>query len=218
MSSPVAPTATRLGWSVDDFQATRGFRFPEVDLRLAALTLGRLSLVPVIIVSFMKVPALTMSAIVMFVLADIFDGVFARDRGADGPSRRAMDSVVDRIAIDAGMVGAYLADLLPGFLLLALLTRDAYCAVICARMMYRRKVAIKADWMYRGLNLSIAIGAIAAPFLPGGLWVSLAGVLLLLSVAVAADLTRSVRLVEGSSPDVRDTVLPAGALRRGSLG
>lgn len=218
MSVSAAPAAPQLAWRAGMFQRYQERRGSRVDLRLAVLTLGRLSLVPVIVFSFMQIPALTTGAIVLFVLADVFDGVLARNRGADGPGRRALDSTVDRIGIDAGMVGAYLAGILPGFLLLALLARDAYCAFICARMMYRRKVAIKADWMYRGLNLCVALGAVAAPFLSEALWVSLAGVLLLLSAAVAIDLTRSVRLVEGSEPDLRDAVLPAGALRRGAAG
>ncbi len=217
MSVPAIPAASRLGWSADGVQSNRVLPFAGADLRLAALTLARLSLVPVIVLSYMKSPVVTASAIVLFVVADVFDGVLARDRGADGPSRRALDSTVDRIAIDAGIVCAFLAGILPGFLLVALLARDAYCAAICARMMHRRKVAIKADWMYRGLNLCVAVGAIAAPFLPGTLWVSLAAVLLLLSLVVALDLTRSVRLVEGASQRVRDTVLPAGALRRGNV-
>jgi phosphatidylglycerophosphate synthase len=218
MSVSAAPATSQLAWRTDVFQRYQERRGSKVDRRLAVLTLGRLSLVPVIILSFMRVPAVTTAAIILFVVADVFDGVLARNRSADGPSRRALDSTVDRIGIDAGMFGAYLAGILPGFLLLALLARDAYCAIICARMMYRRKVAIKADWMYRSLNLCVAVGAIAAPFLPETLWVSLAAVLLLLSAAVAIDLTRSVRLVEGSAPNLREAVLSAGALRRGAVG
>jgi phosphatidylglycerophosphate synthase len=214
MSVPAAHAASEYVWRA---QPRQTLRTSTVDLRLAALTIGRLSLIPVILFSFMKSPVVTMSAIVLFVVADIFDGVLARDRDADGPSRRGLDSFVDRVGIDACMVGAYFAGTLPGLLLLALLARDAYCAVICARMMYRRSVAIKADWLYRALNLCVATGAIAAPFLSNSLWTTLAGVFLLLSIVVAIDLTRSVRLVEGSTPNVRNTVLAAGALRRGSL-
>lgn len=216
MSVPAAPTVPNFAWRADIFQRHRDRRDSKADFKLGALTLGRLSLVPVIILSFMQIPAVTTGAIALFVVADIFDGVLARNQSVDGPSRRALDSTVDRIGIDAGMIGAYFAGILPGFLLLALLARDAYCALICARMMYRRRVAIKADWMYRALNLCVVVGAIAAPFLSARVWASLAGVLLLLSVAVAIDLTRSVRLVESSSPDLRDTVVSAGVLRRGA--
>lgn len=216
MSISATPAAPRLNWRATNiYEVFRGRGVSNRDFTLTALTLARLSLVPVIIISFMKVPALTTAAIVLFVIADIFDGVFARSRDADGPSRRALDSTVDRIGIDAGIVGAYLAGLLPIFLLVALLARDAYCALICARMMYRRRVAIKADWAYRTLNSSVALGAIAAPFLPQPLWISLTSVMLLLSLAVAVDLTRSVRFVEGSSRHLRGTVLSATELRRG---
>jgi phosphatidylglycerophosphate synthase len=218
VSVSATPAAPRFTWRASNIhEALQSRRASSLDLTLAALTLARLSLVPVIIFSFMRVPALTTGAINLVVAAAVFDGVFARNRDADGPSRRALDSTVDRIGIDAGIVGAYLAGILPAFLLVALLARDAYCALICARMMYRRRVAIKADWVYRALNSSVALGAIGAPFLPQPLWVSLAGLMLLLSVAVAVDLTRSVRLVEGSSRDLRDTVLSATTLRRGAV-
>lgn len=217
MSSPAARAASKPVWSADALQPHRHLNASRADSRMTALTLGRLSLVPVILLSFMKVPPVTTAAIVLFVVADIFDGMIARGSRADGPTRRALDSLVDRIGIDAGMVAAYIAGILPAPLLVALLARDAYCALICVRMVYRRNVVIKADWMYRALNLSVALGAIAAPFLSAGLWISLAGVMLLLSVVVAADLTRSVRFVESSPSGVRNVVLAAGALRQRTL-
>lgn len=210
MSVSAAPAVSRFGWGEGVAQVPR-----KADLVLAALTLSRLALIPVIALSFMKLPALTIGAVVLFVIADVADGMLARNLRADGPYRRALDSTVDRIGIDAGIVGAYLAGILPGYLLIALLARDAYCALLCARMVHRRGIAIKADWLYRLLNACVAIGAIAAPFLSQRLWVALAGVLLLFSIAVAADLTRLVRRVEASPSAVRNAVLPAGALRRG---
>jgi phosphatidylglycerophosphate synthase len=189
----------------------------QLNTGLAVLTLARLSLVPVIVLSFMKVPAVTVGAIVLFVIADVLDGVLARSRQADGPARRALDSTIDRIGIDAGILGAFVAGLLPAPLLIALLARDAYCAVICARMVKRRGVAIKADWLYRGLNLCVAAGALAAPFVPTTFWVWSAGVLLIISVIVAIDLTRLVRKVESAPPGLSDMVLPAGAVRSGDL-
>lgn len=219
MSVSAAPAASGFEWRSDlPHSRGRGESRSRASLTLAILTLARLSLVPVILLSFMRVPALTAAAIALFVFTDVFDGVLARNQGADGPRRRALDSMVDRIGIDAGIVGAYLAGILPPSLLVALLARDLYCAFICARMVYRRNVAIKADWMYRALNLSVALGAIAAPFLSPSLWVSLTGAMLLVAVAVAADLTRSVRLVEGAPPGLRDAVLSAGALRRRRIG
>ena len=218
MSTTALPSDPR--FALDVVFSPRSSRRSESRLNVvpAALTLARLCLVPVIVLSFMSVPALTIGAIALFVAADIFDGVLARKRQADGARRRALDSVVDRIGIDAGILGAYLAGVLPAFLLIALLARDAYCGVICARMVRRRGVAIKADWLYRGLNLCVAVGAMAAPFVPAALWTSGAGLLLLFAIAVAVDLTRSVRAVESAPPSLRDAVIPAGAVRRGDLG
>ena len=196
------------------------FAYPEqvragrkVEVALAALTLARLLLVPVIVLSFMKSPLLTCAAITGFVLADIYDGVLARRNGSDGPRRRALDSMVDRIGIDAGMVGAYLAGVLPLPLLIALIARDLYCAAICARMMHRWGAAIKADWVYRSLNAAVALGAMVAPFISPTLWVALTCGLLVAAMIVAVDLTRLVRSVESASPRIRGRVLPAGEIR-----
>ncbi len=217
MSVSATPTPSKVAWLTDPGPRERRALGAQVDFKLAAWTVARLSLVPVIVLSFMKVPVVATAAIVLFVVADIFDGLLARSRSADGPIRRGLDSVVDRAGIDAGIVGAYLAGILPLFLLIPLLARDAYCALLCARMFYRRRIAIKADWMYRGLNLTVAAGAISAPFVPAELWAWLAGLMLLLSIVVAIDLTRSVVSVERASPSLRDAVLRAGALRRRHL-
>jgi phosphatidylglycerophosphate synthase len=215
MSVSVAPAASKRVWRADAFQPRRGLRASRPELMLATLTLGRLSLVPVIMLSFMGRPFLAASALILFIAVDICDGVLARIYSADGPRRRALDSLVDRVAIDACMISACVIGELPVLLLLGLLARDAYCAAICTRMVYKQNVVIKADWLYRALNLCVAAGGIVGPLLSRSLWVSLAGVLLILSIGVAVDLTRSVRLVETSN--VRDTVLGAGALRRRAI-
>lgn len=185
----------------------------KVDVALGALTLARLLFVPAIVLTFLNAPLLTGLAIAGFVLADIYDGILARRNGGDGPWRRALDSTVDRIGIDAGMVGAYVAGLLPLPLLIALIARDLYCAAICARMLHRRGVAIKADWVYRSLNACVALGAMAAPFISSTLWVTLAWGLVVAAMLVAIDLTRLVRKAESAAPLVRDLVIPAGELR-----
>lgn len=197
--------------SLDQWQP-RALR--KIDVALLAFTLVRLAFVPLILLSFMKIPLVTTLAIVGFVAADIYDGVLARRHDSDGPRRRALDSVVDRIGIDAGILGAFVTGLLPLPLFLALITRDLYCAVICARMVHRRGVAIKADWVYRSLNGCIAIGAMAAPFLSPSLWVGLASGLLVAAVVVAVDLTRLVRSVEAAPPAVRNVVISAAESRR----
>ncbi len=215
MSSSTASAVPGLNWHPSDLQGgARPVRHSKLDFALVAVTLARLSLVPIILLSFMRFPAITIWAIVLFVVFDIFDGVFARARNADGPQRRALDSAVDRIGIDAGIVGAYIAGILPAFLLAALLIRDAYCAAICARMMYRRRVAIKADWVYRTLNLTVAAGAISAPFISQRIWVPMAGFMFIFAIVVAVDLTRLVSFVERSPRDLRTTVVSATALRR----
>ena len=179
----------------------------------AVLTLVRVALVPVFVLSFLAQPLVTTISLSLFILADIYDGVLARLYNADGPYRRALDSTVDRVGIDAFFVGAFIAGALPWPLFLALLLRDAYCAAICLVMMRTRRVAIKADWLYRSLNLSIAVWALSAPYMSQAIRDLAASLILVASIGVATDLTRSVRRVLGSAPQIRNRVIAAGRIR-----
>jgi phosphatidylglycerophosphate synthase len=181
---------------------------------LALLTVGRLAFVPLIVVTFPDTAWLTAILLVCFIAADVLDGVVARRRLADGPGRRALDSIVDRVAIDTGLIAASWAGVLPLPILLALLARDCYLGIVCRRMLVARRVAIKADWLYRLLNLSIAGWAVLVPFISPTLRTGLALGVLFFSLVVAADLRRSVRAVMSAPSEVRDTVLDAAWLRR----
>lgn len=192
-----------------------GTTIGSVDGALALATVARLVFVPVIIASFTVSAAVTAIALLLFIAADVYDGVLARGREADGPARRALDSSVDRIAIDACLIGAAWVGALPLLLLAVLLARDAYLALLCRHMMRRRGVAIKADWLYRSLNLSVAGWALAVPVLAASVSAGLAVALTGFSLLVAWDLTRSVRAVLAAPATVRDMVVDAGSARRG---
>lgn len=190
-----------------------GFGWP-VESALTAVTVGRLVLVPVIIASFIVSPPITTAALLLFITADVYDGVIARRHKADGSARRALDSIVDRIAIDACLLAACVSGALPLPILCAFLARDLYLTFLCHGMMAERRVAIKADWLYRSLNLGVAAWAIAIPFISSAVRVGFAVSLLALSVIVAADLVRAVRIVRCAPPDFRNVVVDAGWLRR----
>jgi phosphatidylglycerophosphate synthase len=185
----------------------------SVEATLTALTVGRLVFVPIIIASFTVSAPLTTAALLLFIAADIYDGVVARRHDADGPARRALDSIVDRLAIDACLVGAWVSGALPLPILCALLARDLYLALLCRRMMAKRRVAIKADWLYRSLNLAVAGWAIVSPFVSADARVGLALALLAFSLLVALDLSRGVHTVLNAPPRLRNTVVDAGWLR-----
>lgn len=185
---------------------------------LTALTLGRIALIPVIAFSFMAAPAITTGSLLAFMFADLFDGIVARGVNADGPRRRAWDSTIDRVAIDAGLIAATVSGALPLPLLVGFLARDLYCAGICALMMGERRVAIKADLLYQGLNCSLAGWALVAPFLSGSGRSAVAAALFVASLFVAADLTRSVRRVMGAPGSVKGLVVSATSLRRRDFG
>lgn len=184
-------------------------------LVLSAWTLGRLGLIPIIIAAFAISPELCAIALAAFVAADLYDGVLARQLNADDPARRAIDSIVDRISIWSVYIAIGIAGYLPVALLGLLLVRDLYCAVWCYRMVRRRGVAIKADWLHRSLNLMLAGWVVIAPQLTGA-WRSgvFAGVLAF-GFYVAVDLRQCIDRVLRAPVSVHDVVIPAASLRHG---
>jgi phosphatidylglycerophosphate synthase len=183
----------------------------------AALTVSRIALIPAIAASFLASPAVTTISLLVFMFADLFDGIVARGEGADGPRRRALDTTVDRIAIDAGLVAAAIAGAMPLLLLAGFLARDLYCGGICALMMAERRVAIKSDAFYRGLSCGFAAWALAAPFLSADGRSAGAAALFFAALLLSVDLTRSVRRVRSAPASVENLVLDAGSLRRGEV-
>ena len=188
--------------------------FKGIPRVLLLLTFGRFLFIPIVVMSLISSPAITAVALLLFIAADLYDGVAARQLGADGPERRVLDSLVDRASIWTVFFVATSVGLVPMVLFALLLLRDAYCGYLCQRMVRRRNVAIRADWMYRGLNLALAAWVVLAPLV--GADVRLIGFIgiLALSVVVAVDLKRSVAVVLSMPPSVRSTVIPAGELRR----
>jgi phosphatidylglycerophosphate synthase len=180
---------------------------------LLAWTVGRLVLVPIVIAAFVVSPLLAAVTLTVFVIADLYDGVLARELDADGPSRRVLDSLVDRISIWSVYLAVSLAGFLPPLLLLLLFARDLYCGLWCYRMVRARNVAIRADWMYRSLNLMLAVWVIVAPLVSNASRSYLFVGILAFSLLVAADLRRNIGRVLASPSSVRDAVLSAGGLR-----
>lgn len=189
-------------------------RMAAIPRELIALTLGRLLLIPLIIVSLNVLPAVTFSALVIFVLLDLYDGVAARRLGADDVARRVLDSAVDRISIWSVYVAAALIGLLPLPLLLLLAARDLYCGYWCYRLIAERDIAIKADWLYRSLNLALAGWIVVAPLVNPGLRMEFFLAICIYSAVVAMDLRRSIGIALEMSADIRSRVIPAHTLRR----
>jgi phosphatidylglycerophosphate synthase len=181
---------------------------------LGVFTLIRLLLIPVVIGTFMVAPLLTTLSLFAFMLADLYDGMLARKLGADDVGRRALDSMVDRIAIDACLVAAFFAGALPMVLLCAFLGRDIYLAFVCGRMIRMRRVVIKADLVHRSLSFLFAVWAVAVPFISPSVRTGFALFIFAVAIAVAVDVTRSARVVINAPADVRDAVLVAHSLRK----
>lgn len=165
----------------------------RLDSLVVALTLGRLLLIPLVIACLTSWPRFTALPLLAFILVDVYDGVLARKRGSDTPARRALDSIADRIAIHAVFLAAVLLSLVPIVFWVLLLARDGYCAYWCYRIMNERWCAIRADWLYRTLNLSLAAWIVLSPLAPDSVVDLFAIAVLALAGVVAFDLTRSSR-------------------------
>jgi phosphatidylglycerophosphate synthase len=162
---------------------------------LALVTAMRLVLLPVLVTSFMVEPLVTTAALLLFVAADVADGVVARRLSADGFLRRATDSTIDRIAINSCLIAACAKGALPWLILLGFLLRDVWCAGVGTRVMTVRRVVITGDLYYRALAGSFAIWGLAAPWMTSGARSAFAGAILGVAVVLAIDFTRAARFV-----------------------
>jgi len=154
----------------------------------------------------------------LFITVDVYDGVLSRSRTMDGPGRRVLDSVVDRVAIHSVYGVAAIGGLVPAWLYGLMLARDVYCALICSQMLRERWVAIRADWLYRSFNLALATWIVAAPNIAAQSATIVLGLILAWGLAVAADLTASVEQVRRMPGSVSGIVLNATQLRHDRRG
>lgn len=182
---------------------------------LALLTVVRLALIPAVVATFMSLPLVTTLCLALFMVLDLGDGILARRAHADGVLRRSLDSTIDRVAIDACLIGAGATGAMPPTLVVLFLARDAYCAFLCIRMVSERRVAIKADIVHRLLNFSLAAWCFTAPFISSEARGLFAAMVLVLSVLVAVDLTRMTQAVRRGPISMRDRVVAASSARRG---
>jgi phosphatidylglycerophosphate synthase len=185
----------------------------HVPARVLAITLGRLLVVPIIILAFDRAQVVVIGALIAFIAVDLFDGVLARDLHADDTARRVLDTVVDRSSVYPVYVWLTVTGWLPAWLLALFIAREAYCAYWGYVLLRRRAAIVKADWFYRSFNLTLAGWVIVAPLVShaAGAWIFFA--VLVYSLAVARDLALSVRVVLAMTTQVHGLVLPAGELR-----
>ncbi len=109
------------------------------------VTVLRLILVPIFFSVFLTDRSDTL-AFLLFVAAastDWLDGQIARRTGTVTEIGKAIDPLVDRLLIAAGVIGLYLEDRLPLWMLIALVARDAYLLYGSWRLeRYHRRVPV----------------------------------------------------------------------------
>jgi phosphatidylglycerophosphate synthase len=181
--------------------------------RILTMTIGRVLVVPIVMLTYDRLQFVTALALAVFVAVDLYDGVLARALDADDVTRRVLDTAVDRASIYPVYIWLTVTGRLPLVLLLVLFAREAYCAYWGHILLRRRAVVVKADWLYRSFNLMLAAWVIAAPYLGLALGAAVFAAIMVYSLPVARDLGRSVRTVLALPPAFANVVLPAGYLR-----
>ena len=118
-----------------------------------------------------------LAAVVLIVIGstDWVDGYLARRLGQTTEFGRMLDPVADRLALVAAVVGGYLAEVdgarvLPGWLVVGLLSREVVMAVTVAWMARRTGTTLQVRWagklatfLLYGAIPSLYLGAALAP-------------------------------------------------------
>jgi len=190
------------------------------------ITLLRLMLVPLFFAVLIR-GTHNFGAFVLFAIAastDWLDGQIARRTGTVTSLGKAIDPLVDRLLIAAGVFGLWIVDRLPGWIVFVLVARDVYLGYGVWRLeqIYHRRLAVTflgkvttallligfAD-LILGWPLVPGLGWIESPYLPGfgsqpavlGIWFVYAG--MCCSIATAVQYTfayrRTAREVKGQA-------------------
>jgi cardiolipin synthase len=173
------------------------------------VTLLRLMLVPFFFAVLIR-GRHNFGAFLLFAIAastDWLDGQIARRTGTVTALGKAIDPLVDRLLIAAGVFGLWLVDRLPGWLVFVLVARDVYLGYGAWRLeqFYHRRMPVTytgkittallmvgfAD-LVLGWPIVPGAGIIDTPLLPGlgsngaalGIWFVYAGTLFSLATAV----------------------------------
>ncbi|HUC20380.1 MAG TPA: CDP-alcohol phosphatidyltransferase family protein [Candidatus Polarisedimenticolaceae bacterium] len=129
---------------------------------LVALTVARLLLLVGLAWAIPRSFAEAMVWLAAIVLADVYDGVFARKFGVDGGVRRAVDSIIDVISIMVAFAvvtrhhpeylhGVYLVDLI------VLAAGQLLGTTPCALSLWRNKVLIHGFFRHRDTTLGFCL-------------------------------------------------------------
>jgi phosphatidylglycerophosphate synthase len=121
-----------------------------------AYTLGRLLLVPALLVAIRRSTAEAIGVVALIVFADLADGSLARWSQADSDTRRIADAVVDRVSIHAPflLVVHMHPDL--GRYYWLLLTRDVVLAGSSSFLLFSHKRFVTGDRWHKAASLSAA--------------------------------------------------------------
>jgi cardiolipin synthase len=182
------------------------------------VTVLRLILVPIFFAALVN-GTHNLAAFLLFTIAastDWLDGQIARRTGTETALGKAIDPLVDRLLLAAGVFGLWIVDRLPWWIVVVLVARDLYLAYGVWRLeqVYHRRVAVTylgkattalllvgfAD-LVLGWPVVPGLGIVSSPLLPGlnsepavlGIWFVYAGVVL--SVASAVQYTFAFRRV-----------------------
>jgi len=159
-------------------------RMQEVLTVPNAITIGRLLLVPVAFTVLVATENHTLASILFAVAAfsDFLDGYIARVTSTESELGAILDPLVDRLLLLAGVLGLYVVDRLPLWIVITLIARDVYMLYGSARLRALGIERVRILWVgkiatgllfmgFAGLILNYplveGLGWIDAEWLPG---------------------------------------------------
>ncbi|KAA8885824.1 CDP-alcohol phosphatidyltransferase family protein [Nocardia colli] len=118
---------------------------PKMQHLAVLVTYVRLPLIPVMIYGVLThSPNITVGGLILFVVLDILDGIFARKFGPESMTRRALDSTVDRAAIHSAFLAYSIATFTVPVVWLALIVRDCLQSYMATKAIRRGFIGVGA--------------------------------------------------------------------------
>lgn len=112
------------------------------------LTIFRLILIPVFVWAFLIGERLVFAASVFFLagVTDVLDGYLARKYNWTTEKGKLLDPLADKCMQLAVLVCLTFADILPWWLTVCLVLKDAIMVTVASLLFRRRKIYVKANW------------------------------------------------------------------------
>lgn len=123
---------------------------------ILAATVTRLSLALLLAVTIHHSFFISTALLILIVVADLFDGIWARKHKMDTNVRRTVDATVDMLSVFIVVASVIFTS--PQYIVLCvpLLARDILSSLICSKLFFEQKILLIGGNWHKGASLSKA--------------------------------------------------------------